>query len=151
MAFEFGQIAAETMSVLAQLGAIRMTPWRMLLIEGITQAPKLAGLVTDPDSPLLRTFACTGAPACPQAHVETRTLARRLASELAGQQTLHVSGCAKGCAYPGAADLTLTGQAGGTFTLARRATARDEGAPVSGTATTLSLDDLTEAPNAAHL
>ena len=38
------------------------------------------GLITDPDDPLLRVTACTGAPGCPQASVETRALARRLAT-----------------------------------------------------------------------
>jgi precorrin-3B synthase len=47
---------------------------------------------------------------CPQATVETRDLARRLAAHVEGR--LHVSGCAKGCAHPRAADVTLTGRNG---------------------------------------
>ncbi|KFL46261.1 cobalamin synthesis protein CobG [Sphingobium sp. ba1] len=68
------------------------------------------GLITDPADPLLHVDACPGAPCCTQASVETRDLARRLAPHIAGR--LHVSGCAKGCARPRAADVTLTGRDG---------------------------------------
>ena len=68
--------------------------------------PELAGLITRADDPMLRVIACTGAPGCLQAHAATRPLARALAPHVT--QTLHVSGCAKGCAHPGAAPLTLT-------------------------------------------
>ena len=47
---------------------------------------------------MLRVIACTGAPGCLQAHAATRPLARALAPKLT--ETLHVSGCAKGCAHP---------------------------------------------------
>ena len=104
--FEFGQMQAETLAALADLGALRVTPWRMLLIEGASAAPDLPGLITQPDDPMLRVIACTGAPGCLQAHGETRALARALAPHL--RETLHVSGCAKGCAHPGPAALTLT-------------------------------------------
>ena len=103
--FEFGQMRAETLAALARLGAIRVTPWRMLMIEGLTRMPDIAGLITDPDDPLLRVVACTGAPGCLQAHQPTRDLARALAPHL--QQSLHISGCAKGCAHPGTAAITL--------------------------------------------
>lgn len=67
------------------------------------------GFVTVP-SRLMRVHACPGAPFCPQATVETMALARRVA-----QQTdleLHVSGCAKGCAHPRPAALTMVGRDG---------------------------------------
>ena len=38
--FEFGQMQAETLAALADLGALRVTPWRMLLIEGLTDAAR---------------------------------------------------------------------------------------------------------------
>ncbi|GAA3250900.1 hypothetical protein GCM10020258_06190 [Sphingomonas yabuuchiae] len=62
------------------------------------------------DSPILHVDACVGAPACPQASVETRGLAVRLAPLIDGH--LHVSGCAKGCARARAADWVLTGREG---------------------------------------
>lgn len=96
--FDFGQMQAETLAALASLGPIRVTPWRMLLIESLPTFPKIAGVITDPTDPMLRVIACTGAPGCPQAHAATRALARALAPQLTAP--LHVSGCAKGCAHP---------------------------------------------------
>jgi sulfite reductase beta subunit-like hemoprotein len=44
--------------------------------------------------------------------VETRALARRLAPLVPEGAVLHLSGCAKGCAHPKPASLTLTGREG---------------------------------------
>lgn len=111
--FEFGQVPAELLDALSELGALRMTPWRMLLIEGISAMPDLPGLITRPHDPMLRVIACTGAPGCLQAAQPTRALARSLAPHLPDGVVLHVSGCAKGCAHPGPTAFTLTAQAGG--------------------------------------
>ena len=109
VALAFGQMRAETLSALAALGhEIRPTPWRMLLLVGATNLPHVPGIITDPTDPILRVTACTGAPGCPQGLGDTRTLARQLAPHLPAGQSLHLSGCAKGCAHPGPADLTLT-------------------------------------------
>lgn len=150
-AFAFGQIEAETLSVLAGIGPIRLTPWRMLLIEGAARVPAIAGLVTDPESPLLRTTACTGAPGCPQALIATRELARRLSTGLRPAETLHISGCAKGCAHPGPATFTLVGQPGGKVAFIRDGTTG--GAPqVTGLdPAALTMNDLTETTDAPHL
>jgi len=104
--FEFGQMRAELLAVLASFGSLRITPWRMVLIEGAQTMPDLPGLITS-NTPLLRIYACTGAPGCLQALQPTRDLARQLAPHLPGGAVLHVSGCAKGCAHPAPADLTL--------------------------------------------
>lgn len=119
----FGQMRAETLAALAESGSIRLTPWRMLLIEEAVAMPELPGLVTHADDPLLRVAACTGAPGCPQAFQPTRDIARALAPLVAGAASgegvlLHVSGCAKGCAHPAPAPLTLVGMATG-FDLVR--------------------------------
>ncbi|MDB5547903.1 MAG: Precorrin-3B synthase [Tardiphaga sp.] len=117
LGFEFGQLRAETLSALANHGALRLTPWRMLLIEGLDAAPDLPGLVTRPDDPALRVVACTGAPDCLQGQQPTRALARILTpllpTFLPQDAVLHVSGCAKGCAHPQPAALTLTAGADG--------------------------------------
>lgn len=105
LGFDFGQMQAQTLAALADLGALRLTPWRMLLIEGLGPAPDLEGVITRADDPMLRVVACSGAPACPQALGDTRSLARALAPHVT--RLLHVSGCAKGCAHPGPAR-TLT-------------------------------------------
>lgn len=134
--FEFGQMQAETLAALAGLGPLRVTPWRMLLIEALSEAPQIPGLITDAADPMLRVIACTGAPGCLQAHAATRPLARSLAPRLT--EILHVSGCAKGCAHPTSAPLTLTATPEG-FALIRNGTA--SGAPHR---VGLSAADLTE-------
>lgn len=122
--FEFGQVPAELLEALSHLGALRLTPWRMLLIEGISAMPELPGLITQPNDPMLRVIACTGAPGCRQAAQPTRALGRSLAPYLPEGAVLHVSGCAKGCAHPGPTAFTLTAQAGG-FDLIRDGHAQD--------------------------
>ncbi len=117
----FGQITAGAFSA---LGDIRLTPWRMVLLEGVQNPPQLDGLITDPTNPLLRITACTGAPDCEQALGQTRPLARTLATHLKRHQTLHISGCAKGCAHPKAAPLTLTATPNG-FDLVKQGRAGD--------------------------
>ena len=109
IAFEFGTLRAELLADLADLSpAIRVTPWRMLLVEAATVAPR-PGIITEPDDPRLRVLACTGAPGCPQGLQETRKLARRLAPAVPLGKLLHISGCGKGCAHSRPADLTLSG------------------------------------------
>ena len=121
----FGQMQSETLDFLAGLGpGLRLTPWRMLLIERLSAMPQHEGLVTRADDPLLRVIACTGAPACPESRAETRKLAASLAPHLAPDVRLHVSGCAKGCAHPKASDLTLVGTPDG-FDLVRNGSPRD--------------------------
>lgn len=105
--FAFGQMRAETLAALSTLGALRVTPWRMLLIEGAPQMPQIDGLVTDPADPIRRVEACTGAPACVQALAPVRALAARLAAQVPDGKCLHISACAKGCAHPAKADITL--------------------------------------------
>ncbi|MDX2289136.1 MAG: precorrin-3B synthase [Hyphomicrobiaceae bacterium] len=108
VAAAFGQFEASALSALADLGAdLRLTPWRMLLVVGQADLPAIPGLVTDPNHPILAVTACPGAPACPQALGPTRPLARALAAHVPAGRHLHVSGCAKGCAHPAAASLTL--------------------------------------------
>lgn len=120
----FGQMHADTLAALAALGPLRVTPWRMLLLEGQAARPAIPGLITRADDPLRRVVACTGAPGCLQAHAATRPLARALAPHVPPGALLHVSGCAKGCAHPGPAALTLTATPGG-FDLIRGGTAAD--------------------------
>jgi precorrin-3B synthase len=102
---------------------IRLSPWRALYAavssrqsgQSILDAATREGLITDPRDPLLQIEACPGAPGCRSTVLDTRGDGRRLAALLphfnfAG--TVHVSGCAKGCAKSGAADLVLVGSDG---------------------------------------
>lgn len=124
--FDFGSFPAETLSALAALGhPLRLTPWRMLLIEGLSEPGLLGalpGVICAAANPMLAVRACPGAPFCPQALAPTRELTRALAPRVPRGQTLHVSGCAKGCAHPVPADLTLVAQKGG-FVAGRACTA----------------------------
>lgn len=109
----FGQLIARDLAVVLRAtdaSAIRVTPWRCLLLEGIADAPLPDSLIAHPDDPALRMDACAGAPFCPQASVQTRALARALAPLVGG--SLHVSGCAKGCARARPAEITLIGRDG---------------------------------------
>ena len=104
---------------------LRITPWRMLLLECSTDAlPRLwqdAGLhtkhvaehwVTHPGDARLRVSACTGAPGCPQALAPTQALALACAPHVPEHAHLHVSGCAKGCARQAPATVTLRAEPG---------------------------------------
>jgi precorrin-3B synthase len=129
VAAPFGRLEAAQLRELVRIaiaaGAseLRLSPWRALYIDAIVEVPKDLGLIVDEDDPLLRVDACPGAPACRSATVDTRTMARRLAvSGFAG--TIHVSGCAKGCARSVAANLTLVGE-GGRYGVVRSGTTRD--------------------------
>ncbi|CUH98016.1 precorrin-3B synthase [Leisingera aquaemixtae] len=125
-ALEFGQMPAATLAQLAGHGPIRFTPWRMLLVEGAKSLPPLPGLILDATDPRLQVVACTGAPGCLQALSATRDLARDLAPHVPAGAKLHISGCAKGCACPGTAPLTLTATGKNEFSLIRNGTAADQ-------------------------
>ncbi|MET0361283.1 MAG: cobalamin biosynthesis protein CobG [Sphingobium sp.] len=108
----FGSVEAEALArLMMQSGAaaLRVTPWRCVLLEGGAATPADC-FVTGASDPILRAYACPGSPACPQATVETRALAARLAPHVGGR--LHVSGCGKGCAHAGPCDVLLTGRDG---------------------------------------
>ncbi|MCA0943098.1 cobalamin biosynthesis protein CobG [Salipiger pacificus] len=110
----FGSMQAKTLSGLVERSgarAVRLMTGRLLGLLGARTGTSAPGFVTAPGSALLTAHACPGAPFCPQATVPTRALAARLAPKVRG--TLHVSGCAKGCALPRAAKVTLVGRQGG--------------------------------------
>lgn len=95
--------------------AVRLTPWRRLLVEGFpVGAPSPPGLLESESDPRLAMQVCPGAPYCEQASVATLGLAQELAERLNGQVagSVHLSGCAKGCACQTPTDLCLTGRAG---------------------------------------
>ena len=104
-----------------------------------------AGLIVDPTDPLLSIDACPGMAGCTSSQVDTRAAAKRLAPALGrmGIRTCHVSGCSKGCARSGPADLTLVG-VGDCFGVLRYDTA--QGKPLSFVRPA-SLPDLPEALN----
>ena len=117
----FGLLPATALGALAAGGALRLTPWRSLLVEGDAPLPQLPELITQADDARLRVDACTGAPGCEQAAAPTRELALALAPLVPPGQRLHVSGCTKGCAHPRPAATVVPTRDG--FNLVRRGTA----------------------------
>ncbi len=81
-----------------------VTPWRSIVVpEGAAHQETLAaaGLAVDQNSPWARLAACTGAPGCARADMDTQTFTRRLADELDGPGPLvYVSACERRCGAP---------------------------------------------------
>ncbi|MEP2534174.1 cobalamin biosynthesis protein CobG [Shimia sp.] len=123
----FGKInATELRDLMHTTGAtaLRVTPWRLFLLECATSFLSDApNFITHPADPLLQVDACPGAPLCNAATVETRALAHTLAK--VSPTPLHISGCAKGCARPRACATTLVGR-DGKFDLVRNGRPWDE-------------------------
>jgi precorrin-3B synthase len=127
VALAFGYVEAAVLNRLAQVAAacgansIQTSPGRSLLFIGLdadsaselTAAATAAGFIVRPDDPRRFVVACAGAHACSSARLSTRELAPAIVEAagafLDGSVTIHVSGCAKGCAHPGAAALTYVG------------------------------------------
>jgi precorrin-3B synthase len=129
VAAPFGRLEAGQLKGLVALAAkagaseIWLSPWRALYVDAPVEGVADLGLVLHEDDPLLRIEACPGAPACRSASVDTRGDARRLAaSGFAG--SIHVSGCAKGCARSAPADLVLVGDQS-RYGVVRHGTTRD--------------------------
>lgn len=124
-AVAFGSTHADTLDAMArQVSELRLTPWRMIFLPFVGQVPAAPDLILSGEDPILRVEACPGAPLCPQALGETRRLARELAASVPAGHSLHVSGCAKGCARARAATLTIVATATG-FDVVRNGLAAD--------------------------
>lgn len=127
VAAPFGRLEARQLRTLvelcAQAGAseIRLSPWRALYVDAAIEG---TGLIVDDHDPLLRIEACPGVPGCGSATVDTRAAARQLAALGIPGSSIHVSGCAKGCARSAPADLVLVGS-DGHYGVVRDGTARD--------------------------
>ncbi len=131
IALPFGHTDAATLIAFAKLAEalgipeIRLAPKRTILALCASQGSALGlqreathlGFVTSPTDPRRSIAACPGAPACASGHIAAREIAARIAAEhgdlLDGSFALHVSGCAKGCAHPAEAALTLVGSENG--------------------------------------
>jgi precorrin-3B synthase len=143
IAMPFGHAEADTLAELARraaiegVRAIRPAPDRVLMLIGVPPAASgLAaaaadlGFIVDTDDPRRRVAACPGAPACASGFIAARRIAAGLAAALAPQLAglphgiaVHVSGCAKGCAHPAPAALTVVGDTKGCG-IVRNGTAR---------------------------
>jgi precorrin-3B synthase len=140
LALAFGQARADALAELARRAAahgarwVRPAPDRTLMLMGISPgdaddlaaAAEQLGFIVRAADPRRRIAACPGAPACASGFIDTRRLAAALAPQLAGLGggiAVHVSGCAKGCAHPAPAPLTVVGDAHGCG-IVRNGTAR---------------------------
>ena len=126
VAFAFGHAEADGLGRLAEIATAhdalwaRPAPGRSLLLgpfsetkaAAITREAQMLGLIVAAHDPRRRIVACAGAPACASGLIAARALAAEIARDvpLAGEGlALHVSGCAKGCAHPAPATLTIVG------------------------------------------
>jgi len=148
VALPFGHTTSRLMRTFAEaatnlaIGDIRAAPGRTLVAvcDTAAQAQVLRkhatalGFPISPSDPRLSVSACPGAPDCASGHLPARRIAAEIAREhgelLDGSVHLHVSGCAKGCAHPGIATLTMVGGEAGTG-LVIDGTARDEPLEIS--------------------
>ncbi len=121
----FGRLDSPTLERLADIaeasrGELRLTPWRVILVVAAVppEAASLADttLIFSEDDPLRAVAACPGVPECANGTTLTHEDATRLAPFArrlrAHGISVHVSGCAKGCAHPRKAPVTLVGRDG---------------------------------------
>jgi precorrin-3B synthase len=125
----FGHSDSETLlrliAAARQTGAagLRTSPGRTLLLVGFSpdatrqfaaEADAL-GFIVDSADPRRRVVACAGAPICASGEIAARAMApviADIARALPDDEIIHVSGCAKGCAYPAPAPLAVFGRDG---------------------------------------
>jgi precorrin-3B synthase len=152
IALAFGHTDADALEGLiaaaARAGAsgLRTAPGRALLVIGLTGDASVAlaaqagalGFITRRDDPRRNVVACAGAPICAAAEIPARTLAPLISSAAAslldGSLTLHLSGCPKGCAHPGACALTIVGNQNGCGLVVDGSARQHPGATIAATA-----------------
>jgi precorrin-3B synthase len=127
----FGHADATPLEHLAEAAALsgatgmRAVPGRSLIVIGLPQkeltvfaaAAERLGFMTRSDDARRHVFACAGAPLCASAHIAARAMApavAKAAAQFLGDAfSIHLSGCAKGCAHPAAAALAIVGRPDG--------------------------------------
>ncbi len=120
----------------AGASGIRAAAGRTLMVIGLVNerlssfiiAAERLGFILSADDPRRHVVACAGAPICASALIASRAIGPLIAASAApfldGSFTIHVSGCAKGCAHSAPAALTVVGTAGGCALIAN-GSARD--------------------------
>lgn len=124
-------------------GTAHLSPWSMVYLPNIAEknidelrlVAKAHGLLTEPEEGRLRIVACSGITGCHRAYADTKedgwALTNSLATHgkaLASNYTIHLSGCERGCAYSGKADLLLLADTDGNgYTAYSNAHVRDAG------------------------
>jgi precorrin-3B synthase len=123
VALPFGSIRGAELVALcdgamaAGVETMRLAPDHTLLLddapETLIASAAALGFITRHDDPRRHISACIGNQGCASGHIAARDIAGRLGPHLPPHQTLHVSGCPKGCAHPRPADMTLVGTPAG--------------------------------------
>jgi len=123
LALPFGAVAWDRLAHLALVAPhhgvseFRLSPQHILLaMDGepsLLEDLEPDDFVSHPLDPRRRVSACIGSGGCASGHVAARLVASRLAPLVGEHDTLHVAGCAKGCALPRRAAVTLVGQLDG--------------------------------------
>jgi precorrin-3B synthase len=140
IALAFGHADAATLERSAEAAGtagasgMRAAADRTLMMIGLTHetaaavaaAAERLGFIVRADDPRRQVVACAGAPVCAAAEIAARAIAPRIAeiaAPLVGRAfTIHVSGCAKGCAHGAPAALTVVGTPDGCALVADGAT-----------------------------
>ncbi|MYZ35054.1 hypothetical protein GT002_08035, partial [Streptomyces sp. SID4917] len=128
--------------------ALRVTPWRGVIVPGLEPATadellkrlRIAGLITDHDSLWYGVGACTGRPGCTKALADVRADATEaLRHPTAGRDALPVywSGCERRCGHPQGArvDVVATAEGGYRVTVRGRVPTAAATAAATSTAT----------------
>jgi len=136
----FGHADAATLERLAEAAStagasgMRAAADRTLMMIGLTHetaaavaaAAERLGFIVRANDPRRQVVACAGAPVCAAAEIAARAMAPRIAeiaAPLVGRAfTIHVSGCAKGCAHAAPTALTVVGMPDGCALIADGAT-----------------------------
>jgi precorrin-3B synthase len=131
IALPFGHADADSLQRLTAAArtsgahGFRTAPGRATLVIGVTQeklesfaaTAKGLGFIIDAADPRRHVVACAGAPSCASAHIAARAMGPAIADAAAPYLKsgfrIHVSGCAKGCAHPAPAALTIVGTEAG--------------------------------------
>ncbi|GAA2154615.1 precorrin-3B synthase [Actinomadura napierensis] len=91
-------------------GEIIVTPWRGVVVPGITDVPDFPGLVTGPDWAGLT--SCAGRPGCAKSLTDVRDDAAR-ARRAGGGLPVHWSGCERQCGSPADRHVAVVAAPGG--------------------------------------
>jgi len=113
---------------------MRAAPGRTLMTIALAQdelppfaaAAENLGFIVRGGDPRRHVVACAGAPVCAAAEIAARSIAPLIAATAAphldGSFKIHISGCAKGCAHPARAALTIVGTTSGCALIANGTT-----------------------------
>jgi precorrin-3B synthase len=111
-----GRLTSAQLTWIADLIAgrpARITPWRSVVLPdlsdaaGVLREAAALGFGVDDTSPWLRVTACAGRPGCASALADVQADAASFAARWPGR-LVHVSGCARHCGRPAAAEIDVT-------------------------------------------